>query len=245
MTKDGRPSLLNDIRLFGKHEKLVEGWQEIVAFARRLAWYLNGEEISLGSFTALYINFRESLPAGDLQLRAKHPCDHSTWWFQEIFCGVPEDVSTRPDCDDVLRDCIVRAIVLIRPEKEQTIRDAAALVQTHAAAMRFPIRMHSTRRFGVLHSASIAAWKQPSQLFLTVVEHGTGKLFEAPPIDLVFYDQAFPVSRSIRLSEALMFFGAPEDAPRTDARGRDVYAFSPSSPMLYSKIVRAPSTPWP
>jgi hypothetical protein len=54
MTKDGRPSRINDIRLFAGERYMtspyLQGQEEAVAYARRMAWLLNGEEFSLGAF---------------------------------------------------------------------------------------------------------------------------------------------------------------------------------------------------
>jgi hypothetical protein len=61
MTKDGRPSLITDIRLFAGERynsaPYLEGQEEAVAYGRRIAWLLNSEGFSLGAFPALYVLF--------------------------------------------------------------------------------------------------------------------------------------------------------------------------------------------
>jgi hypothetical protein len=77
MTKDGRPSRINDIRYFHGHKhKYLEGLRDAEAFGRRLAWLLNGEGFSLGAYHSLYIFLTPSLEPGVIQITD----DGGDWW---------------------------------------------------------------------------------------------------------------------------------------------------------------------
>jgi hypothetical protein len=91
MTKDGRPSRINDIRLFaGDRASYLERQDEAVAYGRRVAWFLNGEGFSLGSFPALYVLFTPSLEIGSVQVTD----DHGDWWHRYVHVGVEKSAIT-------------------------------------------------------------------------------------------------------------------------------------------------------
>lgn len=90
MTKDGRPSRIKDIRLF-KETWVKSDEHTALAFARRLAWWLNGEGFSIGHTPALYVYYSSDLPAGTVE--AKPPrFTPDDWWFREVTVGVPPGV---------------------------------------------------------------------------------------------------------------------------------------------------------
>lgn len=72
MTKDGRDSLINNIRLFigdrSHSSRYLEGLEEAVAYGRRMAWFLNSESFSLGTFPELYVLFTSSLNPGSVRV---------------------------------------------------------------------------------------------------------------------------------------------------------------------------------
>ena len=54
--KDGRPSRLFDIRYFSPdRNSYLKGKENVTAYGRRMAWYLNAEELSLGAYHSLYL----------------------------------------------------------------------------------------------------------------------------------------------------------------------------------------------
>src|SRR5262245_40571633 len=97
MTKDGRPSLLNDIRHFygtnSRESRYLEGHEDAVAFGRRLAWLLNGERVSLGAYSALYLLFTPSLEPGATSVTD----EGGEWWQRYTHIGVPREFLQMPE----------------------------------------------------------------------------------------------------------------------------------------------------
>src|ERR1700734_3722569 len=91
MTKDGRPSRINDIRYFyGDKHTYLKGHEDVVAFGRRIAWYLNGEEYSLGLHTASYICLTPSLPTNAIEVTN----EGGDWWQRNTYVGIPKELPT-------------------------------------------------------------------------------------------------------------------------------------------------------
>lgn len=200
MTQDGRPSTINDIRLFaGEQRSYLEGMDEAVAFARRIAWLLNGTGFSLGSFPALYVYFAPSLESG-----AVRPTDApALWWFRHIYVGVPADFPDRPDALEIAMRGVVDALLVMQPDQAELIRQAEATVRDHGRNLRFLIKRRETKKLVVDISSSIEAWPKPSQLFISHTDKATGTYCEADPIDLGFYTEGFDLVPGIRLSDAV------------------------------------------
>jgi hypothetical protein len=198
VTKDGRPSRINDIRyFFGDRHSHLEGHNDAVAFGRRIAWFLNGEDFSLGAYPSLYIFLTPSLAPGAVQVTD----DGGDWWQRTTHVGVPEDFPDRPDAAEIVRSGTVAALKAIGPECSSVIDHADEIVRTHRDDLRFLLRTRRTKRFTMEVSFTIAVWPQPSLLFVSLVEHASGAFLDSAPIEMPFYAEAFDLAGAIKVDE--------------------------------------------
>lgn len=210
MTKDGRPSRITDIRhFFGDLHTYLKGREEAVAFGRRMAWFLNGEGFSLGAYPALYLYFTPSLPPGTAQVT-----DYGgDWWQRYTHVGVTQSFPATDDADEVVMAGTVQALLAIRPDQAELIRNAEHLVRAHGEKLRFLLKRHETKKRTVEVSFSIAPWPQPSHLHVSVEDKISGAYSEAAPHALRFYDEAFDLAGVVRVSDTTTEI-APQDSFR-------------------------------
>lgn len=199
MTKDGRPSRINDIRYFhGSLHTYLEGHSEEIAFGRRLAWFLNGEGFSVGAYPALYIFFTQSIEPGAIQVT-----DYGgDWWQRYTHVGVTADFPNNPDAINQIKQGTVAALATIRPEQAEVIENAAEIVDLYRDRLRFLLKRHSTKRFETEISFNIAAWPEPSSLFVSLTDLSSGDFLETTPIPLRFYGEAFDLAGSIKVTNS-------------------------------------------
>jgi hypothetical protein len=207
MTKDGRPSLINDIRLFaGDRSLYLEGQHEAVGHGRRMAWFLNSEGFSLGAFPALYVLFTPRLAPG-----AVRPTnDGGEWWHRYALVGVTEDFPNVPDALQVVMEGIVGALVAMRPDHVDTIRRADEIVREHGDGLRFLLLRRETKKLVVDISFNIEAWPRSSHIFISHTDRATAAYREADPIALGWYMEGFHLARGIRLQDAVNLTGKPD-----------------------------------
>jgi hypothetical protein len=198
MTKDGRPSRINDIRYFhGGIDKYLEGHNDAVAFGRRLAWLLNGEGCSLGSYPSLYILLTPSLEPGAIKVT-----DYGRdWWQRYTHVGVPQNFPNTGDASDLVTCGTVAALKAIRPDLTTIVESAEQTVRMHGDDLRFLLKTRQTKRFTIDISFNIAVWPQPSFLFVSLTDGSSGAFLEAPPIPMLFYTQAFDLAGAIKISD--------------------------------------------
>ena len=209
MTKDGRPSLINDIRLFaGDAHSYLKGYEEAVAYGRRIAWLLNGEGVSLGTFPALYVLFTASLKPGAVQITN----DGGDWWQRYVHVGVTEDFPNVPDAFEVIMHGIVDALLALRPDQAHAIFHANAIVREHRDCLRFLLRRRETKKLVTEISFNIEAWPKPSYLFISHIDKATGAYSEADPIALGWYMEGFDLLGGIRLQDAVNLTERPRPA---------------------------------
>lgn len=203
MTKDGRPSLITNIRLFAGERYIsapyLEGQEEAVAYGRRIAWLLNSQGFSLGAFPELYILFTPLLEPGSVRFTN----DGGDWWQRYVYVGVTADFPNAPDkCDIVLRG-IVDALVAIRPDQEDMISRADEIVREQGSRLRFLLKRRDTAKLVVEISFNIGTWPEPSYLFIAHTDKATGIYREADPIALGWYMEGFDLIGGIRLQDAV------------------------------------------
>ncbi len=203
MTKDGRPSLINDIRLFAGESSYrnsyLQGHEEAVAYGRRMAWFLNGEGVSVGAFPALYVLLTPLPKPGSVQVTE----DGCEWWQRYVHVGVTEDFPNVPDVLEVIMQCIVNALLALRPDQADTILHADAIVRDHQGGLRFLIQRRETRKTVTEISFNIVTWPKPSCLFIAQTDQATGTYREADPIALEWYMEAFSPLTRIKLHDAV------------------------------------------
>ncbi len=203
MTKDGRPSRITDIRYFFGHPHAnvyLEGQEEAVAFGRRLAWFLNGEGLSLGPYPALYLLFTPSLEPGSVQVT-----DYGgDWWQRYTHVGVSSDFPKVGNAQECVMAGTVAALLAIRPDQSDLIRNADQRVRQTGAQLRFLLKRKETKKQIVEVSFSIGVWPSyPSQLFVSRTDKLTGAYLEAEPVTLRFYDEAFDLAGGIKITDAV------------------------------------------
>ncbi len=242
MTKDGRPSLMNDIRYFASdiHKYLDD--HDVTAFGRRLAWWLNGEELSLGSYTALYIYFSPTITNG-----AIHVTDYGgDWWQRYTYVGVPGDFPNVQNAKEIAIDGTIAALKAIRPDKVTVIDQAAEVVKTNSDQTRFLIKTKERKDYRIDIAISIGVWRNPSYFHVSLTDKETGEFLDAPAIPILFPDHGFDLAGSVSLIERVVHVKAHPSftANRTAAQ----YEWPPSLPVstftkveekpVYSKLVR-------
>lgn len=170
-----------------------------MAFGRRLAWFLNGEGFSLGAYPALYLLFTPSLEPGTIQVT-----DYGgDWWQRYTHVGVPPDFPNVDDAQECVMSGTVAALLAIRPDQSDLIRNADQLVRQRGEELRFLLKRKETKRQIVEVSFSIGVWPSyPSQLFVSRTDTLTGTYSEAEPISLRFYDEAFDLAGGIKVTDA-------------------------------------------
>ncbi len=200
MTKDGRPSLINDIRLFaGESYSYLEGQREAVAYGRRIAWYLNGAGFSLGSFPTLYVHFVPSVEIGVARMKD----DYAEWWHRRVEVGVTKDFPNGPDTFEVAMRGIVAALLTARPEQADVISHADLVVREQGKNLRFLLKRSETKKLIIEISFNIKAWPQSSCLFISHTDKATGIYSEAEPIALGWYLEGFDLVSGIRIRDAI------------------------------------------
>ncbi|WBH17199.1 hypothetical protein [Sphingomonas radiodurans] len=200
MTKDGRPSLINDIRLFaGDRYSYLEGQHEAVAYGRRIAWYLNGAGFSLGSFPALYVHFAPSIEVGSARITD----NHAEWWHRYVEVGVTKEFPDGLDTLEIAMRGIVAALLTVRPEQADTIGRADMVVREQGEHLRFLLKRNETKKLVTEVSFNIKAWPEPSFLFISHTDKATRAYSEADPIALGWYLEGFDLVSGIRLRDAV------------------------------------------
>lgn len=202
MTKDGRPSTIQDIRLFygsdPRSGSYLKGQEEAVAFCRRLAWYLNAQGFSLGSYTHLYLLLTTGLAPDELEVTDFG----GEWWHRFTEIGVSDDLLERQDAGDCIREGVVAALKTIRPDLSDMVEHAARIVGEEGEALRVLVKVHRGRRYIVSVSFSIAAWPQTSSLFIGIEDRTNGSYLEAPPVHLRFYQDAFDLVGKVQINDS-------------------------------------------
>ena len=175
MTKDGRPSLIANIRLFSGDRMSIrhlDKQEEAEAYGRRLAWFLNSQKFSLGAYPELYVLFTPSLAAGEIKL-AEGPHE---WWHRYVHVGLPGGVFEDLEAYSVVTKGIIDALIAVRPDQADTIRGADAVVGEHGSRLRFMIKRRETKNLVIEITSSIEAWPRPSQHFISHTDKVTGYL---------------------------------------------------------------------
>lgn len=196
MTRDGRPSRIKDLRLFGAEAKRP-GISEATAFGRRLAWWLNGQEFTIGHEPALYVTFDPALPQGSVEPKPQRftPDD---WWFREVSVGVPDDFPGDDDAS-VATAGIIAALQMLRPDCTGLIERAAQTVATEGEACRFLLRSKEGAKDTLEISTTIGVWPGPSLLYAGMTGKATGAYREAPPVELRFYDDGVLLAGKVKV----------------------------------------------
>jgi hypothetical protein len=244
MTSDGRPSRIYDIRYFygaTRDSRYLEGHQDAVAFGRRLAWLLNGEGVSLGSYTALYVLLTTSLAPGHIQITD----EGGAWWQRYTQVGVSPDFPNVPDSSEVVMRGTIAAMKAIRPDIAPLIEDAEQIVREHRENLRFLLKTRQTKRFVVEISCGIAVWPQPSLLFVSLTDRSSDVFLEAPAVPVQFYDQAFDLAGAIRVTEAAVELRPNESvaAKMISTRNggpivKSLSEFEPRERPIFSKLIK-------
>ena len=232
MTKDGRTSLLNDIRYFFGTDRrsnvYLENHEDAVAYGRRIALLLNSKGVSFGSYSALYIQFNPTLEPEvvEVQSTADDKWNSENWWFKYVNVGVPADFLARSDVSIRCMDSTVQVLRTIRPDLSQTIDDFDKTRRIKGDAIRFLLKKHRTKNYLMEVSFNLPVWKQPALLYLSLLSHTNGEYLEAPPFILKSYEDAFALSGSIALKNDTF-----QLLPRNSFKAQltvDDYDFSPS-----------------
>ena len=118
------------------------------------------------------------------------------------------------------------------------------MVTDHRENLRFLMKSRQTKRFTVDISFNIASWPQPSHMFLSLTSRSDGTFLEAPPMAVLFYDQAFDLAGTIKVSSTAVDIlpnqsvGARLTAARLGGVHRMVTEFLPRERPVFSKLVR-------
>jgi hypothetical protein len=198
--KNGKPSLIFDIRYFfgNRHSYLND--HTTTAYGRRLAWYLNSLGISLGSYHSLYIHFTPEKPTGVVELDF-YKGGGELWWLRYAHVGVALDFPDTDDAREMAMKGTVSALRVLLPNSHEIIEKADTVVRQEADDLRFLVREIAYKRYSVRIATTIAAHPEPSHLYATVAEVTTGAYAETPGLPIGPYTNAFDEARSISLRD--------------------------------------------
>ncbi|MEQ1752763.1 MAG: hypothetical protein ABL973_01370 [Micropepsaceae bacterium] len=198
MTKDGLPSRIYDIRFFhGEQHCYLVGLEDAVAYGRRIAMFLNGENYSLGAYPALYIFLTPELEPGSVQVTDIG----AEWWHRHTLVGVPADFPVMENASDLVKNGTVNALKTIRPDLSAVVDSADHIVRTQGDELRFLLRSHQTKRSLVEISFNVGTWPAPSNIFTSLTDMETGDYLDAPGLPIPFYSEAFAYNGPIRMSQ--------------------------------------------
>ncbi|MCW5716145.1 MAG: hypothetical protein KIT43_16650 [Bauldia sp.] len=210
MTKDGRPSRINDLRYFfgpEEHSGYLTGCEEAVAYGRRMAMFLNGEGFSMGPYPALYLLLNPSMDPGEVVVT-----DYGgDWWQRYTHVAVPADLPGLSNATEIVMDATVAALRAIRPDLDVVVKAADRVVREHGKSLRFLMRTQTTKRYLIEKSFSIGVWERvlrpqlaqhPSYIFTSLTDLSTGEFLDGPaqphPFD---HYSAFMFNKPVRVSE--------------------------------------------
>lgn len=198
--KNGKPSLVFDIRYFSGHWHRYLSDDSITAYGRRLAWYLNSEGISLGAYHSLYVKFTSALPTGEIEIEQYKGGDES-WWFRNAYVGVCPDFPNIDNADEIAMRGTIATLQILLPDAPMILEKADIVVRRHSGNLRFLVGQRVYSRYILKIATTIGTHPEPSHLYVTVVENATGARCESPGLPIGFYANAFDEARSISLKD--------------------------------------------
>ena len=219
MTKDGKPSRINDIRLFHSGEKNLtslrtvgplEGQEDAVAFGRRMAWFLNGEEFSCGSYAALCIVFTPMLGPGEIKITDEAP----DWWQRYVLIGAQEGFPNAPDAAETVKREIVSVLKAIRPDLTALVDHAEDMVRTHGDGLRFLMQVRKNKHNMIELYFNVPVAPQPAYLFTAFTKMPKGQFFEGPPLLIGSSGSPFDYNGPIKVAEVEKSFAEFTPKPR-------------------------------
>lgn len=198
--KNGKPSLLFDIRYFSGHRSSYLDDQSITAYGRRLAWYLNSQGISLGAYHSLYVHFTSTTPTGAI-VTDQYKGGDELWWLRYVHVGVAADFPNADHSNDIAAQGTVAVLQTLLPNAAPIIQEADIIVRQHTGNLRFLVGERAYRRYALKIATTIAAHPEPSHLYVTVVDNATGAHCETSGLPIGFYVNAFDEALSIKLKD--------------------------------------------
>lgn len=198
--KNGKPSLVFDIRYFVGFRGSYLDNHTVTAYGRRLAWYLNSQGISLGAYHSLYAHFTSATPTGEIEIDPYNGGDE-LWWLRYAHVGVTPEFPNVDNANEIAMQGTVAALRVLLPNADAIIEQADIIVRQHSGDLRFLVREMEYRRYRLKIATTIAAHPEPSHLYVTLVENETGAHHETPGLPIGFYTNAFDEARSIGLND--------------------------------------------
>jgi hypothetical protein len=206
--KNGKPSLIFDIRYFSGRATSYLDDHAVTAYGRRLAWYLNSHGVSLGAYHSLYVHFSSATPSGVIAIDPYKGGDE-LWWLRYVRVGVPPGFPNIKDANEIAVRETIAALRILLPDDGAMIERADTIVRQHASDLRFLIRERTYKRYTLRVATTITDHPEPSQLYVTVVENTTGAHCETSSIPIGFYANAFDEALSVSLKD--LDIGLSED----------------------------------
>lgn len=238
--KDGRPSRLSDIRYFGlsKSRELLELMLRV--YGRRLAWWLNGEELSIGASPVLDLHF-ESAAQG----REQDGLIAGPLWWSKRYNLAGYDLS--PDDHGAMmqvRQRTVRALQRILPDATELIVEADRIVAEEGEYIRFLVRSKRFAGYTLEVATTIADISQDDVLVASLRDQTGGERRELPPFATGMYAEAPIEAQGVRMSDIevtrlpdgsfTVEWKAVSGLPLPTVAGRNIDRDRP----VYSKLVR-------
>lgn len=198
--RNGKPSLIFDIRYFSGHRSSYLRDEAVTAYGRRLAWYLNSQGVSLGAYHSLYVYFASMTPIGAVAIDSYNG-GGELWWFREAQVGVAPDFPNVDNANEIAMQGTVAVLRTLLPSAAAIIEQADIIVRQHAGDLRFLVGERAYRRYTLKIATTIAAHPEPSHLYVTLVDTASGAHSETPGLPIGFYTNAFDEARSISLRD--------------------------------------------
>lgn len=238
--KDGRPSRLSDIRYFGLKKSRERLELMLRVYGRRLAWWLNGEDFSIGASPVLDLHF-----ARLTQDRTPEQLVDGPLWWAKRYDLAGHDLSPDDQAAIVqLRQRTVWALQRIVPDAADLVLEADRIVAEEGGFIRFLVRSKRFKHATLDVATTISDIPQDDVLVASLREDAGGERVELPPFATGIYAEAPIEARGVRMSDIAITrmpngdigaaWKAESGLPLPTVAGRDIGRERP----VYSKLVR-------
>ena len=198
MTKTGAPSLIDNISYCAgpppKFNRLESG-ADVALFGLRVALFLRSHGVRFADWTHLFIRVTEGENAS-APLQVNKGLE---WWSR--FADITVPIGFSRESDDTKRAVLIRrtrkVLKELRPDLAEQIDAACDAVEARGDDMRFVIKSKVTDRERVDVSVNVPTGRSAAHLFVTVTNLNDGSIREAPPLQLRYYEDAWPLAASL------------------------------------------------
>lgn len=236
--KNGKPSHLFEIRYNVGPEPGYPVPPGAIAYGNRMAWLLNSEDISFGTFECLHMRFSKDLSDGAISITS----EGTEWWFRYVDVGVGNLTASPSDPLGKMQDTTLAALLAFGDKHRDQILAADRIVRKHAGRIRFVVRSRDYKKYVLKVATTIPDDPRDTELFVSVISKETQKQAETRPLIHGIHSEAFRDASAISLRD-LAIATLPDGRLEADwseefLKGRTNVGARPDIPTpFYTKLV--------